>query len=80
MGNTFASQKIESRHFYSPPSPGKTLPQVLITTPMQKEITHPPDNSFQKSIPPLQNGRWGGGRNYVLILTYFDSFAISYPI
>ena len=37
--NVFAGQKFESRHFYSCLL---NSPQVLITTPKQKGITHPP--------------------------------------
>ena len=57
---------IDSRHFYSCPSPLKTRPQVLvITLYKQKEITHSPRQySFENLFPPT--AEWGGG-NYDLL-------------
>ena len=47
--NTFVIQKIESVHFYSCP-PSKTLPQVFIITPRQKEITYYFQTAFSEDI------------------------------
>ena len=45
LGNAYASQQIESRHFYSCP-PDKTFLLVLNITPRQREITHPHRQRF----------------------------------
>lgn len=41
LENAFACQKNEGIYSHSPL--GKTLPEVLILTPRQMEITHPPE-------------------------------------
>ena len=44
---------IDSRHFYSCPSPLKTRPRFLSSLPRQKEITHSPrQHSFENLFPP----------------------------
>ena len=56
---------IDSRHFYSCPSPLKTPPKFLPSRPRQKEITHSPwQHSFENLLPPTAER---GGRNYDLL-------------
>ena len=70
--NVFAGQKFESRHFYSCLL---NSPQVLIITPKQKGITHPPRQPiFWRSISLQEKG---GGRN-VLKLAVIYYFVLPY--
>ena len=56
---------IDSRHFYSCPSPLKTCPQVFSSRPRQNEITHSPrQHSFENLFPPTAKR---GGANYDLL-------------
>ena len=56
---------IESGHFYSCSSPFKTLPQVLVITPRQKEICHSLRQHFFENMFP-RTAESGGG-NYDLL-------------
>ena len=59
--NALAIEKIESRHFLLVPPQAKVSPQVLIITPMQKEITCPPrQHLYENMFPPAEIG----GGNY----------------
>ena len=56
---------IDSKHFYSCPSPLKTRPQLLSSRPRQKEVTYSrKQHSFENLFPPTAER---GGRNYDLL-------------
>ena len=55
---------IDSSQFYSCPSSLKTRPQVLVTGPRQKEITHSPRQHSLENLFPSTAERGGG--NYEL--------------
>ena len=58
LENTFASQKIVSRHFYSCSPPGKALLQVFITTPpcRRKLLTPSLQSSIFSNLSHQQKG------------------------
>ena len=58
LANTFASQKIESVHFYS--CPQAKLSQVFIINHRLKEITHSFRTAFSEDLPKQKGGGWGG--------------------
>ena len=56
---------IDSRHFYSCPSPLKTRPKFMSSHPRQKEIAHSPrQHSFENLFPPTAER---GGGSYDLL-------------
>ena len=56
---------IDSRHFYSCPSPLKFHPKFFSSRPRQKKITHSPrQNSSENLLPPAAER---GRRNYDLL-------------
>ena len=63
LANTFESHKFESRdsYLYSLP-PSKTVPQVLITTPRQRETTRFPQAAVFWKIFPSAAGCRGEAR------------------
>ena len=56
LKNGFASQKIESTHFYSY-TQAKLSPRFLQSSPRQRKITHPPTAAFFENLLPEQERR-----------------------
>ena len=58
LGNAFATQKIESRHFYSCPPQAKFFHRFLSSLLRHREITDLPQALFfRKYVPQLKRGR-----------------------
>ena len=62
-----AIRKTESKHFYSCPPQGKTIPQVLFITPYADKNHSSPSQLFCKKLFPLAEK---GAGNYVINSAY----------